>query len=154
VERVLLTALALARQSTAATVRSRAQEVVHEALTLAEPVGFRRTFVAEGPALWTLLESLPARGRIADYVAGLIDTAHHVVAPAGAASQEGLADPLSDRELTVLRYLASRLTCTEIARELYLSVNTVRSHVKAIYRKLGVNKRADAVGRGHALGVS
>jgi LuxR family maltose regulon positive regulatory protein len=79
-----------------------------------------------------------------------------VPAPKTAASgvQDGLVDPLSDRELTVLRYLASRLTCTEIARELYLSANTVRSHVKAIYRKLGVNSRADAVGRGRALGVS
>ena len=55
---------------------------------------------------------------------------------------------LSDREATVLRYLASRLT-HEIAGELYVSVNTVRSHVKAIYRKLGVNSR-EAVQRGHA----
>jgi LuxR family transcriptional regulator, maltose regulon positive regulatory protein len=154
VEHRLLSALARAREGTAATVRSRVHDDVHRALELAEPVGFRRTFVAEGPALWTLLESLPAHGRIADYVARLLAAAHHVVAPPATASQQGLADPLSDRELTVLRYLASRLTCTEIARELYLSVNTVRSHVKAIYRKLGVNKRADAVGRAHALGVS
>jgi LuxR family maltose regulon positive regulatory protein len=149
VEHGLLSALALAD-----TEPSRAHDTLHQALELAEPVGFRRTFVAEGPALWTLLESLPTHGRIADYVAGLLDSAHRVVAPAGTASQEQLVDPLSDRELTVLRYLASRLTCTEIARELYLSVNTVRSHVKAIYRKLGVNKRADAVGRGHSLGVT
>ena len=53
----------------------------------------------------------------------------------------------------MLRYLASRLTCTEIAGELYVSVNTVRSHVKAIYRKLGVNSRGEAVQRGHALGM-
>jgi DNA-binding CsgD family transcriptional regulator len=60
---------------------------------------------------------------------------------------------LSERELTVLRYLASRLDGTEIASALFLSVNTVRSHVKAIYRKLGVNSRADAVREGHALGL-
>jgi LuxR family maltose regulon positive regulatory protein len=149
IEHGMLSALALAH-----TEPSGAHEALHRALVLAEPVGFHRTFVAEGPALWALLESLPAHGRIADYVAGLLDTAHHVVAPPPTASQTGLADPLSDRELTVLRYLASRLTCTEIARELYLSVNTVRSHVKAIYRKLGVNKRADAVGRGRSLGVT
>jgi LuxR family maltose regulon positive regulatory protein len=154
VEHGLLSALALTRDGLAAPVRARAHDVMHQALVLAEPVGFRRTFVAEGPALWALLESLPAHGGIAGYIAGLLDTAHHVVSPTGTASQEGLADPLSDRELTVLRYLASRLTCTEIARELYLSVNTVRSHVKAVYRKLGVNKRADAVGRGRALGVA
>jgi len=77
-----------------------------------------------------------------------------VGSPPPIASQAGLVDPLSDREITVLRFLASRLTCSEIARELYLSVNTVRSHVKAIYRKLGVNARIDAVKRGHALGLA
>jgi LuxR family maltose regulon positive regulatory protein len=54
----------------------------------------------------------------------------------------------------VLRYLASRLTCTAITGELYVSVNTVRSHVKAIYRKLGANSRREAVLRGHALGIA
>ena len=48
----------------------------------------------------------------------------------------------------MLRYLASRLDGTEIADALYVSVNTVRSHVKAIYRKLGVNSRVDAVRHG------
>ena len=148
VEHSLLSALALARAEP-----SRADDALHRALTLAQPVGFRRTFVAEGRTLWKLLESLPAHGRIAEYVAELLDTADRVVPSTGTANQDGLVDPLSDRELTVLRYLASRLTCTEISRELYLSVNTVRSHVKAIYRKLGVNSRADAVGRGRALGV-
>ena len=62
-------------------------------------------------------------------------------------------DPLSERELTVLRYLSSRLDAAEIAAALYLSVNTVRSHVKAIYRKLGVNARAQAVRAGRELGL-
>ncbi len=60
---------------------------------------------------------------------------------------------LSERELTVLRYLASRLDGTEIAAALYLSVNTVRSHVKAIYRKLGVHTRADAIRTARAQGL-
>jgi LuxR family maltose regulon positive regulatory protein len=54
-------------------------------------------------------------------------------------------DVLSDRELTVLKHLADGLTEREIAAALYLSFNTVHSHVKAIYRKLGVSARADAV---------
>ena len=70
-----------------------------------------------------------------------------------AASQSGLVDPLSARELTVLRLLASQLDTTDIAAELYLSVNTVRTHVKAIYRKLAVNSRADAVRTGVDLGL-
>jgi len=60
---------------------------------------------------------------------------------------------LSERELTVLRYLTSKLDATEIASALYISVNTVRSHIKAIYRKLGVATRADAVRNGQSLGL-
>ena len=58
-------------------------------------------------------------------------------------------DDLSERELTVLRLLASELSEREIAAELYLSFNTVHSHVKSIYRKLGVSSRAEAVARIH-----
>jgi LuxR family maltose regulon positive regulatory protein len=67
--------------------------------------------------------------------------------------QDGLVEPLSEREITVLRYLSSRLTAPDIASALYISGNTVRSHVKAIYRKLGVNSRAEAVERGRELGL-
>ena len=55
-----------------------------------------------------------------------------------------LVEPLTPRERDVLRFLASRLTVHEIADELYLSVNTLKFHLKAIYRKLGVNSRAEA----------
>ena len=61
--------------------------------------------------------------------------------------------PLSERELAVLRLLPSRLANREIGRELYVSVNTVRSHVKAIYRKLEVSTRAEAVAHARELGL-
>jgi LuxR family maltose regulon positive regulatory protein len=149
VEQRLLTAIALARSDP-----PRAHQALDNALTLAEPVGFHRTVLVEGPDLWKLLEAHPAHDRIAHYIAGILENTHRVGPPPKTVSQAGLVDPLSDRERTVLRLLASRLTCGEIARELYLSVNTVRSHVKAIYRKLGVNARVDAVNRGHALGIA
>ena len=76
-----------------------------------------------------------------------------VVPAARRADQAQLIDPLSEREVEVLRYLASRLDSSEIAAALYISVNTVRSHVKAVYRKLGVNARPDAVERGRELGL-
>jgi LuxR family maltose regulon positive regulatory protein len=65
-----------------------------------------------------------------------------------------LVEPLTDRERDVLRFLASRLTVREIADELYLSINTLKFHLKAIYRKLGVNSRAEAaeVARRMSLG--
>ena len=62
-----------------------------------------------------------------------------------------LVDPLSERELDVLRLLATHLTGPDIARELVVSLNTLRTHTKSIYTKLGVNSRRDAVQRGSEL---
>jgi LuxR family transcriptional regulator, maltose regulon positive regulatory protein len=61
--------------------------------------------------------------------------------------------PLTDRELAVLRLLPARLSNREIGRELYVSVNTVRSHVQAIYRKFEVGTRDEAVAHGRQLGL-
>jgi len=65
----------------------------------------------------------------------------------------GEAGPLSDRELTVARYLASRLTTKEIAAEIFVSTNTVKTHVKRIYQKLGVSSRTEALAEARRLGV-
>jgi LuxR family maltose regulon positive regulatory protein len=63
------------------------------------------------------------------------------------------AEPLTERELVVLRLLPTRLSNREIGRELYVSMNTIRSHVQVIYRKLGVATREEAVARGRELGL-
>jgi LuxR family transcriptional regulator, maltose regulon positive regulatory protein len=65
----------------------------------------------------------------------------------------GAADSLSVRELAVLRYLPTMLTAPEIAAELFVTVNTVKTHLKSIYRKLGVSGRREAVARGRQLGL-
>jgi ATP/maltotriose-dependent transcriptional regulator MalT len=64
-----------------------------------------------------------------------------------------IVDRPSDAELAVLRLLASDLSIREIAAQLFVSHNTVRSHTRALYRKLAVNTRADAVARADALGL-
>ena len=64
-----------------------------------------------------------------------------------------MAAPLTERELAVLRLLPTRLSTREIGRELYVSPNTVRSHVQAIYRKLQVGSRAEAVTHARQLGL-
>lgn len=64
---------------------------------------------------------------------------------------EPLAEPLTDREMGVLRLLPSMLSNTEIADELFISVNTVKVHLKSLYRKLDVPNRRGAVRRGHSL---
>jgi LuxR family maltose regulon positive regulatory protein len=64
-----------------------------------------------------------------------------------------VAEPLTGRELAVLRLLPTRLSNREIGRELFVSVNTVRSHLQALYRKLGVATRAEAVAHARELGL-
>src|SRR5258705_1889335 len=64
---------------------------------------------------------------------------------------DGIIEQLSDREIIVLRYLPSRLSNPEIARNLYVSVNTLKTHLKHIYRKLEVANRSDAIARAEAL---
>ena len=65
--------------------------------------------------------------------------------------KQGLIEPLSERELDVLRLLGTDLDGPDIARELVVSLNTVRTHTKNIYAKLGVNNRRAAVRRGREL---
>jgi len=69
------------------------------------------------------------------------------------AAIDGMAEPLSRRELEILQRLGSMSTNTEIAAELFLSVNTVKTHLNAVYRKLEVNRRSAAVRRGRELGL-
>jgi LuxR family transcriptional regulator, maltose regulon positive regulatory protein len=72
-----------------------------------------------------------------------------VAAPPPAAAV--LVEPLSERERVVLRYLPTTLSAGEIAGELYVSLNTVKTHIKSIYRKLDANRRRDAVHRARQL---
>jgi len=69
------------------------------------------------------------------------------------ARSHGLDEPLTDSETRVLRYLPTHLTAPEIANELYLSVNTVSTHTRHLYAKLGVHSRHEAVDRARALGL-
>ena len=65
----------------------------------------------------------------------------------------GLVEPLSERELQVLRLMDSELSSPEIADELVIAVSTVRSHIKNIYSKLGVHSRYEAVEKAHVLDI-
>ena len=121
------------------------------ALELGEPEGYVRTFTGEGPAMAALLSTAARRGVSPAYVARLL----RAPAPSPletAARSDALVDPLSERELDVLRLLASELSGPEIARHLVVSLNTVRTHTKNIYAKLGVGTRRAAVRRAEDLG--
>jgi LuxR family transcriptional regulator, maltose regulon positive regulatory protein len=71
----------------------------------------------------------------------------------GRSREVSLADPLTDREMAVLRLLSGTMSLREIGRELYVSANTVKTHTRAIYRKLGVSTRGEAVEQGKKLGI-
>jgi LuxR family transcriptional regulator, maltose regulon positive regulatory protein len=77
--------------------------------------------------------------------------AEHRLARPRRSREPALRDELSDRELAVLRLLPSPLSAREIGNELFVSLNTVKTHIKAIYRKLGASSREDAVWRGREL---
>jgi LuxR family maltose regulon positive regulatory protein len=119
-------------------------------LVLAEPEGYARVFLEEGPPMTALLRTLAHRDR-ASYAHRLLASGDPVAG--GRGLQRGLVEPLSERELDVLRLLRSDLDGPEIARELTVSLNTMRTHTKSIYTKLGVNSRRAAVRRAEELGL-
>jgi LuxR family transcriptional regulator, maltose regulon positive regulatory protein len=122
---------------------------LERALALAEPEGYVRLLVDEGAPVAALLQVAAKRGIGSDYV-GLLLTAFDG-AERTTPTQQALIEPLSERELDVLRLLGSDLGGPDIARELVVSLNTVRTHTKNIYAKLGVNSRRAAVRRAEEL---
>jgi LuxR family maltose regulon positive regulatory protein len=121
------------------------------ALELAEPEGYARTFVAEGEPMEVLLRALAERRRDWAYLRELLARRVEPEPDASRSGNHTLVDPLSERELDVLRLLATDLDGPEIARRLVVSLNTVRTHTKHIYTKLAVGNRRAAVSRAHQL---
>jgi LuxR family maltose regulon positive regulatory protein len=130
----------------------RALECLERALALGAPEGFVRPFVAAGQPMATLLQQAASRGYSPEYVNKLL-TAFNVPEYAVHSSPSTLVEPLSERELEVLRWIAAGLSNPQIAEQLYISINTVRFHTKNIYGKLGVNSRTQAVSRARELAL-
>jgi LuxR family maltose regulon positive regulatory protein len=128
---------------------SRALESLETALSAAEPGGFVRAFLELDPALEPLLVRAVAAGKSADYARRLLEAFQE----GRSVAAERLVEPLSARELQVLRLLPTHLTRVRIAEELVISENTVRTHLKNIYQKLGVHTRADAIACAADLGI-
>ena len=122
---------------------------LERALTLAEPEGYVRIFVDEGPPMAALLREAAKHSIAPNYVSQL--RAAFGKAEGRTPITQLLIEPLSERELQVLRLLGTELNGPEIARELTVSLNTMRTHTKSIYSKLGVNNRQDAVRRAEDL---
>jgi LuxR family transcriptional regulator, maltose regulon positive regulatory protein len=174
--RVLIELLVLhALASEASGERQRALASLQRAVTLAEPEGWIRVFSDEGEPARRLLgllaerdrpsaflrvliaaatTSTPAsRPRPPDGVPGEAGTSRDTSPGSGQGASKLLVEPLSAREREVLRFLASDLDGPTIARELSVSLATVRTHTQHIYAKLGVTNRRAAVRRGHQLNL-
>ena len=149
--------VAVARAPGRAATSPRRAPPLEQALARAEPEGYLRIFVDELPALSPLLRAISTPGVAGDHARLVLAAA----APAGdvaadaavSGSGQGLVDELSGRELDVLRLLRSDLSGPDIARELLVSLNTLRTHTRNIYMKLGVNNRREAVTRAADLGL-
>jgi LuxR family maltose regulon positive regulatory protein len=137
---------------------ARAMVALESALFCAEPGGFVRVFVDEGPPMARLLYEAATRGIALDYTRRLL-AAFPVAEPKQIDPSEiqavgsELIESLSERELEVLCLIARGLTNPEIASRLFLSLNTVKVHTRNIYGKLGVSRRTQAVARARALGI-
>jgi len=128
-----------------------ALEALRRAVGLAEPEGYVRTFANVGDPIVGLLKALAKEGPSSGYVRRLLSAIS--TGDQGPRRDQGIVDPLSARELEVLRLLRSDLDGPEIARQLFVSVNTLRTHTKSIFAKLGVNNRRSAVSAADELGL-
>ncbi|PMP74483.1 MAG: LuxR family transcriptional regulator, partial [Roseiflexus castenholzii] len=127
---------------------SAAIKTLERALEIGWAGGYVRVFLDEGEALKHLLAGIQ-KSRKDDFVAGLLAA---FGAPAHI-DQSALIEPLTEREMDVLKLVAEGLSNPEIAEKLYLSVGTVKTHVKHIYAKLGVDDRVTAAGKARELGL-
>jgi LuxR family maltose regulon positive regulatory protein len=135
-----------------------ALEALERALTLGEPEGYVRTFAGEGAPMASLLMAIARQRPGWDYVRRLLDACGPAGGTTSVVSKDAppggrLVEPLSERELDVLRLLTTDLDGPDIARRLVVSLNTMRTHTKSIYAKLGVNSRRAAVRRAQELGL-
>jgi LuxR family maltose regulon positive regulatory protein len=153
-------------QALAHALRNEDQEaltVLAQAVHLAEPEGYIRVFVDEGPTMATLLSRLRDQERkqgSRPYLDTLLaafslERMRHTPLPteSGVRGEQPLIDPLSERELEVLQLLAGGDSNQEIADQLVITLDTVKRHVTHIFGKLGVHNRVQAVARAQTLGL-
>ncbi len=119
-----------------------------EALDVASVHGLVELFVRVGPAMMHLVTDLTSGSPA--FRETVLARAREAIDPVRGVE---LADPLTDRELEILSYLPSRLTNIELAEQCYVSVNTIKTHMAHIYRKLDAANRNEAIARAHLLGL-
>ena len=168
IEILILQALALQMRQPKSDNLADSLAPLERALKLAEPEGYIRLFVDEGLHMARLLRAAAEREIVPNYTANLLGefqreqllaldgeppTASQVRVMPAKSANGGLVEPLSERELDVLRLFRTELSGPEIAGELMIALSTVRTHTKSIFSKLEVNNRRAAVSRAIELGL-
>jgi LuxR family maltose regulon positive regulatory protein len=144
IEILILQALTFAAQKR----DDEALSVLAQALKLAEPEGFVRMFLDEGAPMAALLRQAVTQALHTPYALSLLEALGET-----ATAPQPLVEPLSERELDVLRRVAAGYSNKEIAQDLVVAVSTVKRHLSNIYGKLEVGNRTQAVGRARELGL-
>ena len=140
-----------ALQAIAATTPTDARRFLADALKQARPEGFIRTFVDKGEPMKFLLERLKSEGgELKDYVLTILSAFGET---GRAPRSQLLVEPMSERELEILRLMADGLSNREIAERLVITVGTAKSHVHHILEKLGGDSRMQAVAKARELGL-
>ena len=124
--------------------------MLERCLRLAEPEGYVRIFADYGLPLARVLQEAQSRGVMPAYISKVLPAFSGVTTPQGI-SVGALPEPLSEREMAVVRLLAAGLTNREIGESLIISPETVKKHTGNIYTKLGVSNRTEAAARARAL---
>jgi LuxR family maltose regulon positive regulatory protein len=130
-------------------------EALIEALRFAEPEGYISTFVDEGEPMQNLLNHLLKQARLEPHLTAYVAKLLSAFEPPPRKPKRigGLVEPLSEREVEVLRHMAEGLSNPEIASRLYLSPNTLKAHAQNIFMKLDVHNRLQAVSKAKELGL-
>jgi len=124
------------------------------ALTLSEPECYVQNFVREGEPMGSLLKKIKVDdGKTNEYVHKLLAYIDSKKPLSSSRDDQPLIEPLSERELEILKLIAEGLSNQEIGAQLFLSLNTVKAHTRNIYGKLGVNSRTQATARARDLGI-
>ncbi len=140
-------------QALAAETPADAIHLLQDALKMAQPEGFVRTFVDKGEPMKYLLERMKAEGgELKDYVLTLL-AAFGGESARGSGNQP-LVEAMSERELEILRLMAEGLSNREIAERLVITVGTAKSHVHHILEKLGTESRMQAVAKAREIGLA